>query len=76
MAWGPCPDGAISHGPVDGEGRCPWCRTKITTALSAPRSYPRTDLGEAYAQHYDPDEGARGTAELERLRRAGTLDLY
>ena len=72
MASGPCPDGAILHGPADGAGRCPWCGTKYTDARPAPRAYPRSELSEAYAMHYDPDEGAKGRIERERESRAGT----
>jgi hypothetical protein len=66
-----CPDGAFMHGPADGKGRCPWCGNKVTSALPAPRSYPRSDLSEAYEEHYDPDHGALGALELTRRRLAG-----
>lgn len=69
-----CPDGAIMHGPADVRGRCPWCGNKVTNALPAPRAYPRSDLSEAYAIHYDPDEGAKGRLEREREIRAGLVN--
>lgn len=71
MADGPCPDGAILHGPADGAGRCPWCGSRVDVALPAPRRYPRSGLSEAYAMHYDPDDGARGALELRQLRETG-----
>ena len=63
------------HGPADGEGRCPWCRNVVTSALPAPRRYPRSELSEAYEEHYDPDYGARGALELSKLR-ATAQDYY
>lgn len=47
---------AITHGPADGRGRCPWCGVKFTDAR--PRPYlgnAPSDLVLAYATHYDPD---------------------
>jgi hypothetical protein len=59
------------HGPPDSAGRCPWCRNQIETTQPAPRAYPRSELSEAYAYVYDPDEGAKGRLEREREVRAG-----
>jgi hypothetical protein len=74
MAWDvSCPDGAITHGPADGRGRCPWCGRKVTSAMPAPRAYPVSDLTEAYDEFYDPDYGATGRIERERLFRAGQV---
>lgn len=61
----------MRHGPADVAGRCPWCGTKVTNSLPAPRSYPRSDLTEAYGYVYDPDEGARGVIEIKRLIESG-----
>ncbi len=69
-----CPDGALRHGPLDGQGRCPWCGNKVDNAMPAPRRYPRSELSEAYEEHYDPDYGARGAVELRRQR--ATSDNY
>jgi hypothetical protein len=71
VADGPCPDGAILHGPADGRGRCPWCGNQVDNPLPAPRRYPRSELSDAYAYVYDPDDGARGALELAKLRAVG-----
>lgn len=71
--WDPsCPDGALRHGPADGAGRCPWCGTKYQDALPAPSRYPRSELSEAYEEHFDSDYGAKGRIERERESHAGT----
>lgn len=70
---GACSDGALRHGPADGRGRCPWCGTKYTDVMPAPRAYPRSELSEAYEEHYDPDYGATGALEIRRRRLAGTI---
>lgn len=80
QAWtdrdeGPCPDGALRHGPTDAYGRCPWCRNQVAVPHPAPARYPRSELSEAYAYTYDPDEGARGAREIESLIRSGQ-DMY
>lgn len=69
-----CPDGAIMHGPADVAGRCPWCGIKYTSTMPVPRRYPRSELSEAYAYVYDPDEGAKGAIERQREYRAGLVD--
>lgn len=68
-----CPDGALRHGPADGAGRCPWCGNQVDSALPAPRRYPRSELSQAYEEHYDPDYGATGALEIRRRRLAGTI---
>jgi hypothetical protein len=70
-----CPE-ALRHGPLDGAGRCPWCRRQVDSAVSyvAGETFGRrTELAEAYAITYDPDEGALGRVEMERLLRAGQV---
>lgn len=69
-----CPDGALRHGPLDVYGRCPWCRNKVDRAWPAPVRYARSELSEAYAYAYDPDEGSRGRVEIERLAQSGQAD--
>ncbi len=62
------------HGPPDSAGRCPWCGNQIEATAPAPRRYSRSELSEAYAIHYDPDEGAKGALERERETRAGLVN--
>ena len=68
-----CPDGALVHGPPDGDGRCPWCRNLVAHRVPAPARYPRSDLSESWAYHYDPDEGTRGPEERRRQTLAGLV---
>lgn len=49
-----CPE-AITHGPADTAGKCPWCRRKIASATPAPKDFAVSDLTLAYGRHYDPD---------------------
>jgi hypothetical protein len=52
-----CPESADgSHGPADGQGKCPWCGRKYTSKAPAPPSYPPTNSDEAYEYHYNDDE--------------------
>jgi hypothetical protein len=71
-AWR-CPESTGRHGPADGRGRCPWCGRQYTDAMRYDQSRPgeRSELAEAYAVHYDPDEGTRGKVELDRELRSG-----
>jgi hypothetical protein len=47
---------AIKHGPADRDGRCPWCKRKITSAVPrSPESEPVSDLSESYGYYHDPD---------------------
>lgn len=40
------------------DGRCTWCLRRIGPPAPAPRlSGWRTDAGQAYRRHYDPDYG-------------------
>jgi hypothetical protein len=69
-----CPESTGPHGPADGRGRCPWCGRQYTDArrYEAGETHGRrTELAEAYAVHYDPDEGSRGAVELDRELRSG-----
>jgi hypothetical protein len=43
----------------------------VDNPLPAPRRYPRSELSDAYAYVYDPDDGARGALELAKLRAVG-----
>jgi hypothetical protein len=52
-----CPESTGPHGPLDGAGRCPWCKRKVGRALPAPRVVPPTELGQEYRRHHDPDWG-------------------
>lgn len=55
-----CPDTVYGdHGPLDGAGKCPWCRRKVGHVMPMPPiDYSlESELVEAYRQFYDPDWG-------------------
>lgn len=63
---------AFQHGPADGQGRCPWCRTKHIDAR--PRAYdhePVSELTLAYEQFYDPDFSALTPDDIARRYAMG-----
>lgn len=53
-----CLGGVMGHGSADVDGRCPWCKKQLTRRLSPPRWTGRTEMGEEYRRHYDPDHGS------------------
>lgn len=56
-----CPGSVTGiHGDPDRHGICPWCSSKVMSALPKPplgRGYS-TELDEAYGYIYDPDYGS------------------
>ena len=70
-----CPE-ALTHGPPDGAGKCPFCKRKIAEARryeTGTTHGQRTELAEAYGYFYDPDDGTKGAIERQRDLRAGRI---
>lgn len=65
-----CPE-AITHGPADGKGKCPWCGRKISAAMSAPMVTDISELTEAYGRAYDPDYDSLTYDQIRRRYQMG-----
>lgn len=68
-----CPDTAMGrHGPLDGRGRCPWCRQKVDAAQPAPHRFAEeSELTHAWSEYYDPDYGALSPAQIRQRYQMG-----
>lgn len=67
-----CPE-ALAHGPLDGSGRCPWCRKRVDRAVPARQTgwHQPSELTVAYGQHYDPDHDALTVEQVRARYRMG-----
>lgn len=65
-----CPE-ALSHGPADGRGRCPWCGRRYTSPAPRPDVSDPSDLTDAYELHFDPDYGALDHDQIRRRYQLG-----
>lgn len=51
-----CPE-AIGQCQDAGKGKCSFCGRRMAAPPPAPKRVPRTELGQEYRRHYDPDYG-------------------
>lgn len=60
-----CPETIYGfHTDPDRDGKCMWCRQKISYPLGRPKGpfrETKTNLEEAYGYFYDPDHGIEKT---------------
>lgn len=58
-AWIECSSSITGHS-AGRDGRCVWCERQVEPPVARPELGPdyRTDLGDAYRYHYEPDWGS------------------
>jgi len=54
---GNCPK-AIGNHQDKGDGTCSFCSKRISAPPARPKVMPKTELGQEYRRHYDPDYGS------------------
>lgn len=51
-----CPESVSGHS-AGADGTCRWCGKRVDAPVRRPRTTGKTDLGQEYRRHYDPDYG-------------------
>lgn len=53
-----CPDTVYGeHSLLDNHGKCSWCGKIVGFSSPKPKSFPTSNLEDAYRYFYDPDYG-------------------
>lgn len=60
MSWSNCPGSVSGHDDGDRDGKCTWCRRRVSSPVPEPRMPPgyRTELDLAWRRAHDDDWGS------------------